>query len=406
MPEQALSDVRILDLTWHISGPYCTKLLADYGADVIKVERPPEGDPARCLGPFLKDDPHPEKSGLFLHLNTNKRSVTLNLKTATGRDIFRELVKDVDILVESFSPRVMPSLGLDYKALQSINPMLVMTSVSNFGQTGPYRDFKASELVAFGMGGAMNSIGLPEREPLKKGTGTPVLFSVGTMAAVATMMAFYSAEIQSKGQHVDVSLFESQLGSIDRRMSQLIAYQYNSEVTPRADPNVRRGFPFGIYPCQDGHWEIAAAGSQWPAVGKMMGMPELTDDPRFNTPIAQLLSDSRGEFEAMFIPWCFEHTKRECVTIGQESGALCGPLNTTKDLLSDTHFKAREYWAEIDHPVVGKVTYPGAPFRSEQIPWLVRRSAPLLGQHNEDIYCDRLGYSKQDLVKLREAGVI
>ena len=138
MPEQALSDVKVLDLTWYIAGPYCTKLLADYGADVIKVERPGAGDPARSMGPFLGDDPHPEKSGLFLHLNTNKRGITLNLKSQACKRIFKELVKDVDILVESFSPRVMPSLGLGYEELEKLNPRLVMTSISNFGQTGPY----------------------------------------------------------------------------------------------------------------------------------------------------------------------------------------------------------------------------------------------------------------------------
>jgi len=135
MSEQALSDVKVLDLTWYIAGPYCTKLLADYGADVIKVERPGSGDPARTMGPFLGDDPHPEKSGLFLHLNTNKRSITLNLKSDTGKKIFKELVKEANILVENFSPRVMPSLGLSYEELEKINPKLVMTSISNLGLT-------------------------------------------------------------------------------------------------------------------------------------------------------------------------------------------------------------------------------------------------------------------------------
>jgi len=157
--EQALSDVKVLDLTRFVAGPYCTKLLADYGADVIKIEKPGEGDPTRRMGPFLGDDPHPDKSGLFLHLNTSKRGITLNLKSEIGKKIFRELVKGVDILVENFSPRVMPGLGLEYEALETLNPRLVMTSISNFGQSGPYRDFKASELILYGMGGAMNETG-------------------------------------------------------------------------------------------------------------------------------------------------------------------------------------------------------------------------------------------------------
>ena len=161
--EQPLSDVRVLDLTWYITGPYCTKLLADYGADVIKVEPPGGGDPARRLGPFLNDDPHPEKSGLFLHLNTNKRGITLNIECETGKRIFKELVKKADILVESFPPRVMPSLGLGYETLEKINPMLVMTSITDFGQTGPYRDFKGSELIYQGLGGPMYTTGTPDR---------------------------------------------------------------------------------------------------------------------------------------------------------------------------------------------------------------------------------------------------
>jgi crotonobetainyl-CoA:carnitine CoA-transferase CaiB-like acyl-CoA transferase len=404
MAEQALSDVKILDLTWYISGPYCTKLFADYGADVIKVERPGEGDPARKMGPFFKDDPHPEKSGLFLYLNTNKRGITLNLKSQWGNRIIRELVRDVDILVEGFRPGVMEKLGLDYEVLEKVNPKLVMASISNFGQTGPYRDFEASEIVIYGMGGSMNTVGLPGREPTKKGTGTPVLFSGGNAAAMITMIALYAARIQGVGQHVDVSLFEAQMGTIDRRMSHLIAYQYNNETAPRADPRATRLFPFGIQPAGDGHWEIAAIGSQWPAVSKMMDMPELLE--KWPNIIAQMAPGAKEEFDAVFIPWCFEHTKAELVELGQKAGALCGPLATTEELLRDPHFRERGFWVEIDHPVVRKVTYPGAPFKCEEMPWRIRRPAPLLGQHNEEIYCEELGYTKQELVKLKEAGAI
>ena len=402
--DQALSDVRVLDLTWHIAGPYCTKLLADYGADVLKVERPGQGDPARTMGPFFQDDPHPEKSGPFLYLNTNKKGITLNLKSELGRNIFRELVKDVDILVENFRPRVMASLGLDYETLEKINPRLVMTSISNYGQTGPYRDFKASDLIIYGMGGAMNSVGLPEREPLKKGTGTPVLFSGGNAAAMMTMIALYAAKTQGVGQQLDISLFQAQMGTIDRRMSQLIAFQYNNEVTARADPRVTRMFPFGVHPAMDGNWEIAAVGSQWPAVSKMMDMPELLE--KWPNVIAQMMPGAKEEFDTIFIPWCFEHTKKECVELGQKAGALCGPLATTEDLLQDAQFQARGFWTEIEHPVVGKVTYPGAPFKAEEMPWQIRRPAPLLGQHNGEIYCEKLGYTSRELVKLKEAGVI
>jgi crotonobetainyl-CoA:carnitine CoA-transferase CaiB-like acyl-CoA transferase len=404
MSEQALSDVKVLDLTWHIAGPYCTKLLGDYGADVIKVERPGSGDPARSLGPFLGDDPHPEKSGLFAHLNTNKRSITLNLKNAAGKKLFKELLKGVDILVENFSPHVMPSLGLSYEELEKLNPRLVMTSISNFGQTGPYRDYKASEFIIYAMGGAMYHIGLPEREPVKKG-GRVIEYQAGVHAAGATMLALLVAESLAAGQHVDISMLNTQMGTIDRRMSQLLAYQYNNEVTPRTDPRLRTRYPFGVHRCKDGFWEVFGYGQLWPRTTKMVGRPELLNDPRWSTLAAQAQPGHFDEWQAFFLPWCLDRTKRECFEVGQAAGILCGPLNTAADLLSDAHYRVRAFWVDIEHPVTGKLTYPGAPIKAEEMPWVVRSPAPLLGQHNEEVY-GALGYGKEDLVKLREREVI
>ncbi len=226
MTTNALEGVRVLDLTHHIAGPWCTKLLADYGADVIKIERPGSGDPTRSIGPFYHDDPHLEKSGLFLHLNTNKRSVTLDLKRPTGQDIARRLAQNVDIVVESFSPGVMADLGLDYPILEKLNPRVVVTSISNFGQTGPYRDLKASEIVSSAMGGPMNVTGHAEREPLKLG-GSIVAYQAGSVAAYSTMVALYQAEEDDgEGQHVDVSIYETQAGTRDRRTTNLTGYAY------------------------------------------------------------------------------------------------------------------------------------------------------------------------------------
>ena len=158
MTMQALSDVRVLDLTHHIAGPYCTKMLADYGADVLKLERPGVGDVTRTMGPFPDDEPHPEKSGLFLHLNTNKRGITLDLKNATGRSIFLDLIKNIDVVIARFAPRTMPSLDLSYRTLEQINPRIILVSISNFGQTGPYRDYKASEMILHGIGGNLRNL--------------------------------------------------------------------------------------------------------------------------------------------------------------------------------------------------------------------------------------------------------
>jgi len=406
MPEQALSDVKVLDLTWHIAGPYCTKLLAGYGAEVIKVEKPGEGDPTRRMGPFFKDDPHPEKSGLFLHLNTNKKGITLNLKSATGKKILKALVSDVDILVESFSPRVMPSLGLDYQTLEQINPKLVMVSISNFGQSGPYRDFKASEIVEYAMGGEMYSTGTAGREPLKLG-GNVTQYQAGTVAAVATMGALYGAECQEVGQHVDVSIMETQAGSTDRRIVYLLGYACAGVLTTRWPPPreaVRMMIlPQGVYPCKDGFINTLSLPQWWPRYLKAMGMPELKDDPRFQN----IFSAEAGmEFDAIWYSWLADHTREELFETFLEAKIASAPVNSPEDLLKYPHLKERQYFTEIDHPETGKVDYPGAPFKMTETPCQAMHPAPLLGQHNEEIYCKLLGYGREDLVKLRESGVI
>src|SRR5579883_1050178 len=214
MPSQPLEGVRVLDLTRHVAGPLCTKLLADYGADVIKIEQPRRGDPARWIAPFLHELPHPERSGLFLHLNTNKRGITLNLKTETGRAIFLRLLPSADIVVENFQPRVMPSLGLDYATLSKIKPALVMTSISNFGQTGPYRDWRASDLIVYAMGHEMWGTGQPDCEPAGMANKLS-LHIAGLMAFTATLGAFWEAQLQGVGQQVDLSIMEAMASSID-----------------------------------------------------------------------------------------------------------------------------------------------------------------------------------------------
>lgn len=401
MAEQPLSDVKILDLTWYIAGPYCTKLFADYGADVIKVEKPGEGDPARRMGPFAGDDPHPEKSGLFLHLNTNKRSFTLNLKNNSGKKILQQLVKEADILVENFSPRVMPSLGLSYETLSEINPKIIMTSITNFGQTGPYRNFKASEPIIFGMGGSMCTTGLENCEPMKKG-GNLMQYSGGTAAAVATMIAYYGAEMNGSGDYIDISLMEVQMGSIERRMSELLAYQYNNELTPRVDVAGLMQFPFGIFPCKDGYVDVAGGYMFLNRFETVLGVPLMERYGGVN----HFDIERREEFfSQIWYPWILDRTKNEVVEACQLGHVLCAPVNNSEDLLNEEHLRERGFWAEIEHPVAGKATYPGRLALCNELPWRIRRPAPLLGQHNEEILSG-LGYSKQDIQKLREMAVI
>jgi len=404
MADMALSGVKVLDLTHHVAGPFCTKTLADYGADVIKIERPGSGDPARSMGPFQGDDPHPEKSGLFFYLNTNKRGVTLNLKTPTGREIFKELVKGADVLVESFRPHVMPGLGLSYEEMKKVNPGLVMSSVTSFGQTGPYAEYKATEMVIYGMGGAMVNTGQPEREPVSYGVPTAV-YHGGRVAAVGVMGALFGAKVHGGGEHVDVSVMETLLNSVDRRISALLAYEYSGEFNPGRESQ-SGGYCNGYFPCQDGYFCMAANGPiMFPRLLKMMGNPEELSDPAFLTPQGQTDPGMRDLFEAVVLNWAIEYTREQIVQMAEKNGLICGAVSTMEDVDTDRHFNARGMFADIEHPVMGTVRSLGRPFTMSETPWAVRRPAPLLGQHNAEVYGE-LGYAQDDLVKLHETGVI
>lgn len=407
MAPMALSNIKVLDFTQTIAGPYCTKLLADYGADVIKVERPGVGDGARRLGPFPKDEPHPEKSGTFLHLNTNKRSITLDLKTGQGQQIARNLVCQVDAVVESFRPGTMEQFGLGYDALSELNPALTYTSISNFGQTGPYRDWRGSEIIFYGMGGELYSTGVAEKEPVKLG-GTVGLYQSGVVAAFATLGAVIGSRVDGAGQHIDISLMEVQTGSIDRRMSMLMAYQYNGEITertPLGEATGSGGYPAGVYPCEDGFFQITGGGKYFERVRNMMGNPEELAGDEWLSPAAQADEEMQGLFEAYFYPWLLDRTKYEAWSEAQASRVLCGPLNTMADLLEDEVFQGRGAFEEVGHPVAGRFTYPGRPFMMSASPWSIRRPAPLLGQHTEEVLTE-LGMNENEIESLRSEGVI
>ncbi len=386
LESQPLAGVRVLDLTHGIAGPYGTKLLADFGADVIKVERPGTGDYTRSMGPFPGDTPHPEKSGLFLHLNTNKRSVVLDLKSPQGVQVMKELVRDADILVESFKPGVMERLGLSYEALSKINPNLVMASMSNYGQTGPYRDYLGSELTFFATGGKMNTTGLPERYPLMLG-GNHVQYQAGNVAAMALLLAWYAREQRGLGgQYLDLSIFETQMASINGRMNSLVQYAYSGERGVRLTGGLL-GYPQGYYPCQDGIISVSAGRARWPQVVEMLGMPELLKDPRFSGPAAQADPYRREEFEGtIWLPWLLERTKQQVVDECQAHEILSGPINTIDDAMdNNAQADARGYFAAIDHPMTGRLRYPGSPIYAPKGWRRIHAPAPLLGEHTQEV---------------------
>ena len=405
MPSLALDDLFVLDLTHYIAGPYCTKLLADYGARVIKIERPDGGDPCRRLGPFPDATPHPEKSGLFLHLNTNKESVTLNLKTLRGRQIFFRLVAQATMVIESFHPRVLPALGLDYALLRRVNPRLVMTSISNFGQTGPYRDWRAQDLTLYAMGGEMYSSGATGREPLKQAHGL-TLYQGGAMAATATMIGVWGMRRHGIGQHIDISLFETQAGSMDRRLTSLLSYQYTGDNPGPEDPRPVGILPSGIFPCKDGYVDIRCTMRWWPRLVAMMEMPELQNDVRFNTEKARLDPANRAPFLHLFRTWLMHQTRQEIMDRARRARIPGTAVNTPAEVLQDAHFVARGTFVPVTHPIAGTWQLPGAPFRAQCTPWQVRRPAPMLGQHTNAVLHEFLGFSDVQLVDLRQAKVI
>ncbi len=401
--QRALSGLRVVEYSEFVAGPYCGRLLAGLGAEVIKVEKPGVGDKARNWGPFPQDLPHPEKSGLFLFLNMNKLGVTLNVESAQGAKIFRELVKRADVLIESNPPKEMTRLGLDYENLSKLNPSLVMTSITPFGQTGPYRDFKGCDLINSHMSG--EAFGNPaegvdnvEQEPPLKTPAHTGDFMTGLSAAVCTMSAVFGRLANGTGQHIDLSQQEA-LASVGR---QELAF-YLCEGTPHTRQKGRKRRGGILYPCKDGYVCIWA-GPFLKALIEMIGNPDWAQTELFQDPT--LLSQYMEEFNRLVTAWTMEHTAEEIDRAAIAKGVPCSPVRTVAELVNDEQLAFREFFVEIDHPVAGRLKYPGAPYKLSATPWKAARPAPLLGEHNEQVYCQMLGYSRPDLVRMRQAGVI
>jgi crotonobetainyl-CoA:carnitine CoA-transferase CaiB-like acyl-CoA transferase len=399
----ALDGLRVLELGGRIVGPFCTKLLADYGADVIKVEQPDGGDPARAWGPFRGDVPDVEGGGLFLHCNTNKRGLTLDHSTRHGRQLLAELVADADLVVEAGRPGALAGHGAGYDDLRERNPRMVWTAISNFGQDGPYRDWEASEITLYAMAGAMQTTGLPDREPLKL-AHTVLQFHAGTVAASYAMAALFSAEATGSGQLVDVSLFEVFSSSPDRASLNLVCEAYTGSLTfNRSAAPGWSILPTGVYPCADGYVHFNAPMiSWWPRFAEMIAKPELMTDPHF----VENLNDLRlkPEVDAMLLEWTMPRSKREVQDRAQECGFAGSAVNTMEDLFADPHFAARGFFVDVEHPEAGRLRYPGAPFQMPATPWRAGR-APLLGEHTAEIL-GALGYDDAAATRMREQRVI
>ncbi len=398
MSNGALAGVKVIDLTHHIAGPYATKLLADFGADVLKIERP-GGDPARRLPPFYHDEPGSEKSLSFLYLNTNKRSITLNLKSEPGRSILMDLLADADAVVENFAPRVMPSLGLDLDTLRQHNPKLVIASVSNFGQTGPWRDFRATEIVEYALGGLMYIFGAYDREPLKHALHQ-AQFKAGTNLASGTLMALYHQRLTGQGQQVDVSIQES-IASALRDVTN--NYTYTGAVR-RRQPN-HTGDLTRLRAISDGYVlpnPGMGATLDWKVLVDFLEAPEL-DDERFDNASARLENaEALGDIlDQIFAA----KQKQEIFYAAHQKRFIYGVIDSPEETLDNPQIQARGYYVPVEHPDLGEITFPGAPFLMSGSPWAVTDAAPRLGEHTGAVLGD-LGYSAQDLAWLRASEVI
>ena len=393
----ALNGIKVLDLTEDVAGSFCARLLADYGADVLKLE-PPGGSALRRLGPFFHDDPHPEKSLFFLVMNLNKKGATLDLEHASGQKIFKELVSHVDVVVESHRPGLLASMGLGYPQLEEINPGLVMTSITPFGQEGPYSQFKGEEVVNYAMGMIMSISGMQGREPLKHG-GFQAQYEGGLNAAAATSMAIFMQETTGLGQHIDLSVTECVASSM---MAVQTTYPFMGGVQTRRRPT---GGQF-THPmaCSDG-WIIVqpGGGASWDDIAEFFEAPELLE-PRFAQPAQRSLNGE--ELDRIVLDAIKDRAKWELFPKAAEARMLFGLVQTPSELAHCPQLESRDFFREVDHPVMGRLRVPAVLFNYGLTPYQMQMASPTLGQHNREIYRDGLGYSRQDLDCLRQMEVI
>ena len=393
----ALAGVKVLDLSEDIAGSFCARLLADYGADVLKLE-PPGGAALRRMGPFHHDDPHPDHSLFFLVLNLNKQGATLNLETATGQAILKRLIPQVDVIVESWRPGYLASLGLGYADLRQLNPALTLTSITPFGQTGPYSQYRGEEIVNYAMGMIMSISGVQGREPLKHG-GFQAQYEGGLFAAAATSIALFGSEFTGQGEHVDVSITECVASTM---MATQTMYPFMGGTQIRRRP---AGSMFGHpMPCQDG-WIIVqtGGGASWEDLAEFFQCPEMLEE-RFADRGQR--AENGEELDRIVIDSIKERGKWELFPKAAEYRMLFGLVQTPSELAHCPQLESRNFYREIDHPVMGRVRVPAELFKLSETPYQLRQPAPTLGQHNHELYVDALGYDHEEYARLRQLGVI
>jgi len=412
-----LGPYRVLDLSDE-KGVLCGKILADLGADVIKIESP-GGDPMRYIGPFYHDVPDPEKSLYWFTFNTSKRSITLDITCTEGREVFTNLVKTADFVIECFSPGYLDSLGLGYSVLSELNPRLIMTSITPFGQSGPYRDYKAYDIIGLAMGGLLYLIGDPERPPVRV-RAQQAYAQASAQAAAGTMVAHYYRESSGEGQHVDVSMQEAISNTIDTAQQ---AWDLQRMIYRRVGPSrpvgerVRRA----VFRCRDGYMACWAPEEFEVLAGWMEseGVPMDPAEVKKWTEVIEkvkagelsmtqaVTQEELTQMQELRFPFLERLTKQELYDGAVEKGFGWAPVNTPRDLVENQQLAIRNYFVPVEHPELGTIiTYPGAPYKLSEAPWRIWNRAPLIGEHNEGIYIGELGMTVERLNNLKQANVI
>ena len=410
--EQLLSSYRVLDLSDE-SAMLCGKILGDFGADVIKIE-PPGGSPARNIGPFYHDIPDPEKSLFWFAYNSSKRGITLNIETSDGQEIFKRLVKTADFIIETFAPGYMDSLGLSYNVQSRINPGIIVCSITPFGQRGPYKDYKSSDLISLATGGLLYICGDPDRPPVR--TNADIVYCLaGVQSAVAIIIAHHYKRHTGEGQHIDVSLQECVTSILWHTQHY---WDLEEEIVTRLGRYMKRKPHNGRtnWGCKDGAitWQMHTAYTgdwtrhvvEWMTEEGMVS-DELKGIPWEQIDYDELTQNQIDRWGEEFARFFLTKTKAELIEQSLERKFMLFPCNNMKDCVEDEQLAARGFWVEVEHPELGdRILYPGAPLLLDEAQWSLSRRAPLIGEHNEEVYIKELGFSKEQLALLKETNVI
>ena len=394
---KALEGVRVLDFTQYLSGPHCTSVLSELGAEIIKIEMPGKGEPERQAMPKTPK----RESYQFLSYNRGKKSITLNLKSPKGIEIARKLAAKVDILVENFAPGGMDRLGLSYEEVSKINPRIIFASISGFGQTGPRRNDVSYDVVAQAMGGLMSVTGNPDGEPLKVGVSLGDYMG-GYNGVIAILAALHYRTVTGEGQAIDISMQDGIWAMVfpDRAN-----YFDTYEVPKRFGNKLSSSAPFGAYNAKDGHVVICTiTDPQWQKVLQAMGREDLLGEQRYST--RETRTKNMEEVDGLVQAWCKEKTVEEVFSILKKFGVPCSPLPTFDQVAKDPHLLSREMIVEVDQPVSGKVKLSGSVYKMSKTPGDRRMRVPEVGECNEEIYGGLLGIDAQEMQKLKEESVI